>query len=191
MDNQEKGIRKIQLTSEMKTSFMNYAMSVIVARALPDVRDGMKPVQRRIVYGMNELGCYSDKAYKKSARIVGEVMGKYHPHGDSSIYEALVRMAQDFSYRYMLVDGHGNFGSVDGDGAAALRYTEARLSKISMELTADINKLNGHFKQHPKDKHSNRGLLKKIGRRRDLLKYLKNKDIERYASLVQRLGLRR
>ena len=119
MDNQEKGIRKIQLTSEMKTSFMNYAMSVIVARALPDVRDGMKPVQRRIVYGMNELGCYSDKAYKKSARIVGEVMGKYHPHGDSSIYEALVRMAQDFSYRYMLVDGHGNFGSIDGDGAAA------------------------------------------------------------------------
>ena len=134
MDNQEKGIRKIQLTSEMKTSFMNYAMSVIVARALPDVRDGMKPVQRRIVYGMNELGCYSDKAYKKSARIVGEVMGKYHPHGDSSIYEALVRMAQDFSYRYMLVDGHGNFGSIDGDGAAAMRYTEARMSKISMEL---------------------------------------------------------
>ena len=140
MDNQEKGIRKIQLTSEMKTSFMNYAMSVIVARALPDVRDGMKPVQRRIVYGMNELGCYSDKAYKKSARIVGEVMGKYHPHGDSSIYEALVRMAQDFSYRYMLVDGHGNFGSVDGDGAAAMRYTEARLSKISLELIKDIGK---------------------------------------------------
>ena len=139
MDNQEKGIRKIQLTSEMKTSFMNYAMSVIVARALPDVRDGMKPVQRRIVYGMNELGCYSDKAYKKSARIVGEVMGKY-PHGDSSIYEALVRMAQDFSYRYMLVDGHGNFGSIDGDGAAAMRYTEARMSKISMELMRDINK---------------------------------------------------
>ena len=140
MDNQEKGIRKIQLTSEMKTSFMNYAMSVIVARALPDVRDGMKPVQRRIVYGMNELGCYSDKAYKKSARIVGEVMGKYHPHGDSSIYESLVRMAQDFSYRYMLVDGHGNFGSIDGDGAAAMRYTEARMSKISMELMRDINK---------------------------------------------------
>ena len=140
MDNQEKGIRKIQLTSEMKTSFMNYAMSVIVARALPDVRDGMKPVQRRIVYGMNELGCYSDKAYKKSARIVGEVMGKYHPHGDYSIYEALVRMAQDFSYRYMLVDGHGNFGSIDGDGAAAMRYTEARMSKISMELMRDINK---------------------------------------------------
>ena len=140
MDNQEKGIRKIQLTSEMKTSFMNYAMSVIVARALPDVRDGMKPVQRRIVYGMNELGCYSDKAYKKSARIVGEVMGKYHPHGDSSIYEALVKLAQDFNTRYPLVDGHGNFGSVDGDGAAAMRYTEARLSKISMEMTADLNK---------------------------------------------------
>ena len=139
-NNQERGIRKIRLTTEMKTSFMNYAMSVIVARALPDVRDGLKPVQRRIVYGMNELGCYSDKAYKKSARIVGEVMGKYHPHGDSSIYEALVRMAQDFSYRYMLVDGHGNFGSIDGDGAAAMRYTEARMSKISMELMKDINK---------------------------------------------------
>ena len=140
MDNQEKGIRKIQLTSEMKTSFMNYAMSVIVARALPDVRDGMKPVQRRIVYGMNELGAYCDKPYKKSARIVGEVMGKYHPHGDSSIYDALVRMAQDFSYRYMIVDGHGNFGSIDGDGAAAQRYTEARMSKLSMELVRDINK---------------------------------------------------
>ena len=141
MDNQEKGIRKIQLTSEMKTSFMNYAMSVIVARALPDVRDGMKPVQRRIVYGMNELGCYSDKAYKKSARIVGEVMGKYHPHGDFSIYEALVRMAQDFSYRYMLVDGHGNFGSIEGDGAAAMRYTEARLQKITQQAyLADLDK---------------------------------------------------
>ena len=134
MDNQEKGIRKIQLTSEMKTSFMNYAMSVIVARALPDVRDGMKPVQRRIVYGMNELGCYSDKAYKKSARIVGEVIGKYHPHGDSSIYGALVNMAQDWSFRYTLVDGHGNFGSVDGDGAAAMRYTEARLKKFAEEV---------------------------------------------------------
>lgn len=137
---EERGIRKVKLTSEMKNSFMEYAMSVIVARALPDVRDGLKPVQRRIVYGMNELGCYSDKPYKKSARIVGEVMGKYHPHGDSSIYEALVRMAQDFSYRYMLVDGHGNFGSIDGDGAAAQRYTEARMSKISMELIRDINK---------------------------------------------------
>lgn len=137
---EERGIRKVKLTSEMKNSFMEYAMSVIVARALPDVRDGLKPVQRRIVFGMNELGCYSDKPYKKSARIVGEVMGKYHPHGDSSIYEALVRMAQDFSYRYMLVDGHGNFGSIDGDGAAAQRYTEARMSKISMELIRDINK---------------------------------------------------
>ena len=124
----------------MQTSFLEYAMSVIVARALPDVRDGMKPVHRRILYGMNELGVTSDKAYKKSARIVGDVMGKYHPHGDSAIYETMVRMAQDFSYRYPLVDGHGNFGSVDGDGAAAMRYTEARMSKISMEMLRDINK---------------------------------------------------
>ena len=137
---EERGIKKRPLTQEMKKSFISYAMSVIVARALPDVKDGLKPVQRRIIYGMNELGCYSDKPYKKSARIVGDVMGKYHPHGDSSIYEALVRMAQDFSYRYMLVDGHGNFGSIDGDGAAAQRYTEARMSKISMELVRDINK---------------------------------------------------
>lgn len=137
---EERGIKKVDLSSQMKTAFLDYAMSVIVDRALPDVRDGLKPVQRRIVYGMNELGCHSDKAYKKSARIVGEVMGKYHPHGDSSIYEALVRMAQDFSYRYMLVDGHGNFGSIDGDGAAAQRYTEARMSKLSMELVRDINK---------------------------------------------------
>ncbi|MFA7376657.1 MAG: DNA gyrase subunit A, partial [Acholeplasmataceae bacterium] len=124
----------------MKTSFLNYAMSVIVSRALPDIRDGLKPVQRRIVYGMNELGNTADKAHKKSARIVGDVMGKYHPHGDSSIYEAMVRMAQPFSYRYPLVDGHGNFGSVDGDGAAAMRYTEARMSKIAMELIRDIEK---------------------------------------------------
>ena len=142
---EERGIKKRTLTEEMKKSFINYAMSVIVQRALPDVRDGLKPVQRRIVYGMNELGCYSDKPYKKSARIVGEVMGKYHPHGDSSIYEALVRMAQDFSYRYMIVDGHGNFGSIDGDGAAAQRYTEARMSKISMELVRDINKDTVNF----------------------------------------------
>ena len=142
---EERGIKKRTLTEEMKKSFINYAMSVIVQRALPDVRDGLKPVQRRIVYGMNELGCYSDKPYKKSARIVGEVMGKYHPHGDSSIYEALVRMAQDFSYRYMIVDGHGNFGSIDGDGAAAQRYTEARKSKISMELVRDINKDTVNF----------------------------------------------
>lgn len=142
---EERGIKKRTLTEEMRKSFINYAMSVIVQRALPDVRDGLKPVQRRIVHGMNELGCYSDKAYKKSARIVGEVMGKYHPHGDSSIYEALVRMAQDFSYRYMIVDGHGNFGSIDGDGAAAQRYTEARMSKISMELVKDINKDTVNF----------------------------------------------
>ena len=142
---EERGIKKRPLTEEMKKSFISYAMSVIVARALPDVRDGLKPVQRRIIHGMNELGCYSVKPYKKSARIVGEVMGKYHPHGDSSIYEALVRMAQDFSYRYMLVDGHGNFGSIDGDGAAAQRYTEARMSKISMEMVRDINKDTVNF----------------------------------------------
>ena len=129
-----------QITSEIKTSFLSYAMSVIVSRALPDVRDGLKPVHRRILYGMQELGNTSDKPYKKSARIVGDVMGKFHPHGDSSIYEAMVRMAQDFSYRYMLVDGHGNFGSVDGDGAAAMRYTESRMSKIAMEMLRDINK---------------------------------------------------
>lgn len=142
---EERGIKKRPLTEEMRKSFISYAMSVIVQRALPDVRDGLKPVQRRIIHGMNELGCYSDKPYKKSARIVGEVMGKYHPHGDSSIYEALVRMAQDFNYRYMLVDGHGNFGSIDGDGAAAQRYTEARMSKISMELVKDINKDTVNF----------------------------------------------
>lgn len=133
-------ITDVNLTSQMKNSFLNYAMSVIVSRALPDVRDGLKPVQRRILYGMNELGVTPDKPYKKSARIVGDVMGKFHPHGDSSIYEGLVRMAQDFSYRYMLVDGHGNFGSVDGDGAAAMRYTEAKMSKIAVEMLRDINK---------------------------------------------------
>ncbi|MFD2638485.1 DNA gyrase subunit A [Piscibacillus salipiscarius] len=124
----------------MRTSFLDYAMSVIVSRALPDVRDGLKPVHRRILYAMHDLGMHSDKAYKKSARIVGEVIGKYHPHGDSAVYEAMVRMAQDFNFRNMLVDGHGNFGSVDGDSAAAMRYTEARMSKISMELLRDINK---------------------------------------------------
>ncbi len=137
---EESRIKKTGLTTEMKKSFLEYSLSVIVSRALPDVKDGLKPVQRRIVYGMNELGAYCDKPYKKSARITGEVMGKYHPHGDSSIYDALVRMAQDFSYRYMLVDGHGNFGSIDGDSAAAQRYTEARMSKLSMELVRDINK---------------------------------------------------
>lgn len=133
-------IKDIDLSSEMKSSFLSYAMSVIVSRALPDVRDGLKPVHRRILWGMKELGVYPNTAYKKSARIVGEVMGKYHPHGDSSIYDAMVRMAQDFSYRYPMVDGHGNFGSVDGDGAAAMRYTEARMSKISMEMLRDLDK---------------------------------------------------
>ena len=140
-------ITDVKLTSQMKNSFLDYAMSVIVSRALPDVRDGLKPVQRRILYGMNELGVTPDKPYKKSARIVGDVMGKFHPHGDSSIYEGLVRMAQDFSYRYMLVDGHGNFGSVDGDSAAAMRYTEAKMSKIAVEMLRDINKDTVDF--HP------------------------------------------
>ncbi len=130
----------VNLSNCMQDSFLSYAMSVIVARALPDVRDGLKPVQRRILFTMNELGIFSDKPYKKSARIVGDVMGKYHPHGDSAIYEAMVRMAQDFSYRYPFVEGHGNFGSIDGDGAAAMRYTEARLSKIANEMLRDLNK---------------------------------------------------
>ncbi|MFS9188374.1 DNA gyrase subunit A [Streptococcus infantis] len=137
---QDKNLVNVNLTKEMKTSFIDYAMSVIVSRALPDVRDGLKPVHRRILYGMNELGVTPDKPHKKSARITGDVMGKYHPHGDSSIYEAMVRMAQWWTYRYMLVDGHGNFGSMDGDGAAAQRYTEARMSKIALEMLRDINK---------------------------------------------------
>ncbi|OTP10771.1 DNA gyrase subunit A [Enterococcus sp. 10A9_DIV0425] len=144
-------IHDVNLTSEMKDSFIDYAMSVIVARALPDVRDGLKPVHRRILYGMNELGVTPDKAHKKSARIVGDVMGKYHPHGDSAIYESMVRMAQPFSYRYMLVDGHGNFGSVDGDGAAAMRYTEARMSKIATEMLRDINKNTVDFQSNYDD----------------------------------------
>lgn len=138
--NQDHRIRNVDLIKTMRSSFLDYAMSVIVSRALPDVRDGLKPVQRRILYGMNELGVFPDKPYKKSARIVGEVMGKFHPHGDLSIYEAMAHMAQDFSYRYMLVDGHGNFGSIDGDRPAAMRYTEARMSKIAMEMLRDINK---------------------------------------------------
>ena len=132
--------QELHFSEEIKKSFLDYAMSVIVSRALPDLRDGLKPVQRRIIYGMNELGAVASSPYKKSARITGDVMGKYHPHGDSSIYSAIVRMAQDFSYREPLVDGHGNFGSIDGDGAAAARYTEAKMSKISMELIRDINK---------------------------------------------------
>ncbi|MBO4106649.1 DNA gyrase subunit A [Streptococcus suis] len=137
---QDKNLVNVNLTSEMKTSFIDYAMSVIVSRALPDVRDGLKPVHRRILYGMNELGITPDKPHKKSARITGDVMGKYHPHGDKAIYDAMVRMAQWWSYRHMLVDGHGNFGSMDGDGAAAQRYTEARMSKIALEMLRDINK---------------------------------------------------
>ncbi len=135
-----KPIKEINISNEMRTSFLNYAMSVIVSRALPDVRDGLKPVHRRILYGMNNLGLTPGSAYKKSARITGEVMGKYHPHGDSSIYEAMVRMGQEFSYRYQLVDGQGNFGSIDGDEPAAMRYTEARMSKISLEMLRDLNK---------------------------------------------------
>lgn len=145
---QDRNLIDVNLTSEMKTSFIDYAMSVIVARALPDVRDGLKPVHRRILYGMNELGVTPDKPHKKSARITGDVMGKYHPHGDSSIYEAMVRMAQWWSYRHMLVDGHGNFGSMDGDGAAAQRYTEARMSKIALELLKDINKNTVDFQDN-------------------------------------------
>ncbi|MFC4812606.1 DNA gyrase subunit A [Paenibacillus sp. GCM10023250] len=133
-------VRDRDIGTEMRESFMDYAMSIIVSRALPDVRDGLKPVHRRILFAMSELGMSPDKPYKKSARIVGEVIGKYHPHGDSAVYETMVRMAQDFSLRYMLVDGHGNFGSIDGDMAAAMRYTEARLSKIAMEMLRDINK---------------------------------------------------
>ncbi|MGY3766779.1 DNA gyrase subunit A [Vagococcus vulneris] len=141
-------IQDVNLTEEMQTSFIDYAMSVIVSRALPDVRDGLKPVHRRILYGMNEMGVTPDKSHKKSARIVGDVMGKYHPHGDSAIYESMVRMAQPFSYRQMLVDGHGNFGSVDGDGAAAMRYTEARMSKIAVEMLRDINKNTVDFQNN-------------------------------------------
>ena len=142
---QDKNLVNVNLTSEMKTSFIDYAMSVIVSRALPDVRDGLKPVHRRILYGMNELGITPDKPHKKSARITGDVMGKYHPHGDKAIYDAMVRMAQWWSYRHMLVDGHGNFGSMDGDGAAAQRYTEARMNKIALEMLRDINKNTVNF----------------------------------------------
>ena len=140
MDHSRDRLEHNNIVDEVKTSFLEYSMSVIVSRALPDLRDGLKPVHRRILYSMYESGYTPDKPHKKSARIVGDVMGKYHPHGDSSIYEAMVRMAQDFSYRYMLVDGHGNFGNIEGYGAAAMRYTESRLSKISLELLRDINK---------------------------------------------------
>lgn len=148
MPEERKNVQEVNISQEMRTSFLDYSMSVIVSRALPDVRDGMKPVHRRIIYAMNDLGMHPDKAYKKSARIVGEVIGKYHPHGDVAVYDTMVRMAQDFSYRHMLVDGHGNFGSVDGDQAAAMRYTEARLSKISMELVRDLNKDTVDFRDN-------------------------------------------
>ena len=148
MADNRSGIDVIQLSQEMQKSFLDYSMSVIVSRALPDVRDGLKPVHRRILHGMNELGNTPDKAHKKSARIVGDVMGKYHPHGDSAIYDAMVRMSQDFSYRYPLIDGHGNFGSVDGDQAAAMRYTEARMSKIALQLLRDINKNTVDFQEN-------------------------------------------
>ena len=133
-------MEEIDISKTMRECFLEYSMSVIIDRALPDVKDGLKPVHRRILYSMNEQGITSAKPHVKSARIVGDVMGKYHPHGDSAIYESMVRMAQDFSYRYMLVDGHGNFGSIDGDGAAAMRYKDASLSKIADELLRDIDK---------------------------------------------------
>src|SRR5512136_324579 len=138
-------VRQVDIEQEMKAAYLDYAMSVITARALPDVRDGLKPVQRRILYAMDDMGVQYDKPYKKSARIVGEVLGKYHPHGDAAVYEAMARMAQDFSLRYMLVDGQGNFGSVDGDNPAAMRYTEARLASIAEEMLADIDKDTVNF----------------------------------------------
>ncbi|HJU04110.1 MAG TPA: DNA gyrase subunit A, partial [Nitrospiraceae bacterium] len=131
---------QINIEDEMRSSYLDYAMSVIVGRALPDVRDGLKPVHRRILYGMNEMGLVFNRAYRKSAKIVGEIMGNYHPHGDSAIYDTLVRMAQDFNMRYPLIDGQGNYGSVDGDPPAAMRYTEARLTKLAGEMLADIDK---------------------------------------------------
>jgi DNA gyrase subunit A len=130
----------INIEDEMKSAYIDYSMSVIVSRALPDVRDGLKPVHRRVLYGMYDLGVFSNRAHKKSARIVGEVLGKYHPHGDTSVYDAMVRMAQEWSLRYLLVDGQGNFGSVDGDSPAAMRYTEARMKKMSEDIMADIDK---------------------------------------------------
>src|SRR5690606_22658286 len=140
MASEDNRIIDVNIEKEMKESYIDYAMSVIVGRALPDVRDGLKPVHRRILYSMYELGMTPDKGYRKSARIVGDVLGKYHPHGDTAVYDSMVRMAQDFSIRYPLVDGHGNFGSIDGDSAAAMRYTEARMSRLAMELLTDIKK---------------------------------------------------
>src|SRR5438132_45022 len=138
-------LTQIAIEDEMRTSYLDYAMSVIVGRALPDVRDGLKPVHRRILYGMNEMGLAPNRAYRKSAKIVGEIMGNYHPHGDTAIYDTLVRMAQDFNMRYLLVDGQGNYGSVDGDPPAAMRYTEARLTRLAEEMLADIDKETADF----------------------------------------------
>src|SRR5574342_607113 len=138
-------IELVDIDQQMRTAYLSYAMSVIVARALPDARDGLKPVQRRILYAMHDMGLRADSTYKKSARIVGEVLGKYHPHGDSSVYEAMARLAQDFSMRTMLVDGQGNFGSVDGDPPAAMRYTEARLSEAAIDILADLNRSTVDF----------------------------------------------
>lgn len=154
----------INIEDEMKNCYIDYAMSVIVSRALPDARDGLKPVQRRILYSMGEMNLEPNKPYKKSARIVGDTMGKYHPHGDSSIYQAMVRMAQNFSMRYVLVDGHGNFGSVDGDGAAAQRYTEARMSRISLEMLADIDKNTVDFIPNYSEEVEEPTVLPEIGR---------------------------
>ena len=140
MNSENEKIIPINIEEEMKTAYIDYSMSVIVSRALPDVRDGLKPVHRRVLYGMTELGLASNRPYKKSARIVGEVLGKYHPHGDSSVYDTMVRMAQDWSLRYPMVDGQGNFGSIDGDPPAAMRYTEARMRKIAEDMLSDIDK---------------------------------------------------
>ena len=148
MTGQEQPIQSVAIESEMKQSYLDYAMSVIVGRALPDVRDGLKPVHRRVLFAMSELSNDWNKPYKKSARVVGDVIGKYHPHGDSAVYETIVRMAQDFSLRYTLVDGQGNFGSVDGDSAAAMRYTEIRMKKIAHDLLADLEKETVDFSEN-------------------------------------------
>src|SRR5512137_1288197 len=148
MANSNEKIVPVDIEEEMKGSYIDYSMSVIVARALPDVRDGMKPVHRRVLYGMQDLGLASNRAYKKSARIVGEVLGKYHPHGDSAVYDAMVRMVQDFSLRYPLVQGQGNYGSIDGDSAAAMRYTEARLASIANEMLRDLEKDTVDFRSN-------------------------------------------
>src|SRR5678810_20897 len=154
-----KEIQKVSLEKELKQSYLDYAMSVIVGRALPDVRDGLKPVHRRVLFAMHELGAHANKPYYKSARIVGDVIGKYHPHGDQSVYDTLVRMAQPFSLRYLLVDGQGNYGSVDGDSAAAMRYTEARLSRLAVEALADLDKETVDFIPNYDDTESEPSVL--------------------------------